>query len=101
MNNTFTTKERKSLKNEWTYVEDNLIGIYNPLTKLFTLESIRKIASEFYDINLINWTPDMGYSSDTILKICQYYSISMYAYDIMNTCFLKHVSLQAKHHYPA
>ena len=25
----------------------------------------------------------------------------MYAYDIMNTCFLKHVVEQSKHNYPA
>ena len=101
MNYTFTTEERKFLKNEGTCVEDNLLGIYNPLIKSFTLESIRKIASTFYDINLIDWTPDMGYSSDAILRICQNYKISMYAYDIMNTCFLKHVVEQKKHNYPA
>ena len=87
MNYTFTTEERKFLKNEGTCVEDNLLGIYSPIIKSFTLESIRKIASNFYDINFINWTPDIGYSSDAILKICQNYKISMYAYDIMNTCF--------------
>jgi hypothetical protein len=101
MNYTFTTEERKFLKHEGTCVEDNLLGIYNPLIKSFTLESIRKIASTFYDINLIDWTPDMGYSSDAILRICQNYKISMYAYDIMNTCFLKHVVEQSKHNYPA
>ena len=69
VNYTFTTEERKYLKNEGTCVEDNLLGIYSPLIKSFTLESIRKIASTFYDINLIDWTPDMGYSSDAILKI--------------------------------
>ena len=101
MNYTFTTEERKFLNNEGTCVEDNLLGIYNPLIKSFTLESIRKIESTFYDINFINWTPDMGYSSDAILKICQNYKISMYAYDIMNTCFLEHVVEQSKHNYPA
>ena len=102
MNYTFTTEEIKFLKNEGTCVEDNLLGLYNPLIKSFTLESIRKIASNFYDINFINnWTPDMGYSSDAILKICQNYKISMYAYDIMNTCFLKHVVEHSKHNYPA
>ena len=101
MNYTFTTEERKFFKNEGTCVEDNLLGIYSPLIKSFTLESIRKIASTFYDINYINWTPDMGYSSDAILKICHNYKISMYAYDIMNTCFLKHVVEQSKHNYPA
>ena len=53
MNYTFTTEERKFLKNEGTCVEDNLLGIYSPLIKSFTLESIRKIASNFYDINLL------------------------------------------------
>ena len=33
MNYTFTTEERKFLKNEGTCVEDNLLGIYNPLIK--------------------------------------------------------------------
>ena len=47
MNYTFTTEERRFLKNEGTCVEDNLLGIYNPLIKSFTLESIRKIASTF------------------------------------------------------
>ena len=98
---TLTTEERKFLKNEGTCVEDNLLGIYSPSIKSFTLESIRKIASTFYDIHFINWTPDMGYSSDAILKIFQNYKISMYAYDIMNTCFLKHVVEQSKHNYPA
>ena len=78
MNYTFTT----FLKNEGTCVEDNLLGIYSPIIKSFTLESIKKIASTFYDINLIDWTPDMGYSSDAILKICQNFKISMYAYYI-------------------
>ena len=36
MNYTFTTEERKFLKNEGTCVEDNLIGIYNPLMKLIS-----------------------------------------------------------------
>jgi hypothetical protein len=101
MNYTFTTEERKFLNNEGTCVEDNLLGISSPLIKSFTLESVRKIASTFYDINFINWTPDMGYSSDALLKNCQNYKISMYAYDIMNTCFLKHVVEQSKHNYPA
>ena len=54
MNYTFTTEERNFLKHEGACVEDNLLGIYNPLIKSFTLESIRKIASTFYDINLID-----------------------------------------------
>ena len=37
MNYTFTTEERKFLKHEGTCVEDNLLGIYNPLIKSFTL----------------------------------------------------------------
>ena len=54
INYTFTTEERKFLKNQDTCVEDNLLGIYNPIIKSFTLESIRKIASTFYDVNLID-----------------------------------------------
>ena len=43
----------------------------------------------------------MGYSSDVILKICERFNISMYAYDIMNTWFLKHVVVHSKNNYPA
>jgi hypothetical protein len=75
MNYTFTTEERKFLNNEGTCVEYNLLGIYCPLINSFTLERIRKIASTFYDFNVINWAPDMGYSSDAILKICLMYMI--------------------------
>ena len=44
----------------------------------------------------------MGYSSDAILKICQYFKISMYAHDIMNTWFLKYITPHDKFYsYPA
>ena len=88
--------KKVNLKKIGTCVEDNLLGIYSPIIKSFTLETIRNIASEFYRFKNIFWNFEMGYSSDVILKICERFNISMYAYDIMNTCFLKHVVEHSK-----
>ena len=80
-------------------MEDNLIGIYSPLIKKFTLNKIIEIASEFYKLKDIEWERSMGYTSECIMHICKYFNISAYAYDIMNKCFSKHVA--NTRHYPA
>jgi hypothetical protein len=82
-------------------VEDNLIGVYGSLIKKFTKEKLIELAHEYYDNDDDLWSPEKGYSPKCIMHICKHFNISMYAYDIMNTCFLKYVLTQDKHHYPA
>ena len=83
----FTSEERKYLKYTDTCVEDNLIGVYGEIIKKFTKEKLVEIASDFYDDKINDWIPSMGYSPDAIKCICKYFGFSMYAYDIMNSCF--------------
>jgi hypothetical protein len=106
---TWTTEERKYLNFDGHCVEDNLVGIYGPLIIKFTKNKIIEIASEFYNDEAWNsddddeeWTPEMGYSPECILRICKHFGICMYAYDIMNTCFLKYIiPHEKKNNYPA
>ena len=124
MDYNFTTEERKYLKFDGHCVEDNLIGIYGPLIKKFTKSKLIELAYEFYkdlklkeqrtvqcnglsnlDVgyipkdNKVDWNPEMGYTPECIKYICQYFNISMYAYDIMNNCFLKYVVAEKKHYF--
>ena len=99
MNYTWTTEERKYLKFDGHCVEDNLIGVYGPLIKKFTKIKIIELATEYY--NDKNWTPERGYTPKCIMYICKYFNICMYAYDIMNTCFLKYIiPHEKKNNYP-
>ena len=95
----FLTCEKKFLNDTGFCVEDNLLGIYSPLIKKFTLKNIVDIASEFYKLKDIDWERSMGYSSECIMHICKKFNISAYAYDIMNQCFSKYIS--NSRHYPA
>ena len=95
----FATHEKQFLLNDGFCVEDNLLGIYSPLIKKFTLKSILDIASEFYKNLNISWDRTMGYTTDCIMHICKIFNISAYAFDIMNTCFSKHIT--ETRHYPA
>jgi DNA replication protein DnaC len=88
----FTTHEKEFLKNDGFCVEDNLLGIYSPLIKSFTLKNIIDIASKFYEDLNITWDNTMGYTTDCIMHICKFFNISAYAFDIMNNCFSKHIT---------
>ena len=101
INYIWTKQEAKFLKNDGHCVEDNILGIYRPIIKKLTKEKIITLANEFYDIqNYKNWTPAIGYSSECILYICKYFNIPMYAFDIMNNCFMKYILPHEKKNYP-
>ena len=95
----FTTEEKQFLKHNDFCVEDNLISIYGQLIKKFTLKNIVDIATVFYKKLNIIWDRTMGYSTDCIMHICQYFHISAYAFDIMGCCFKKNI--ETIRHYPA
>ena len=46
-----------------------------------------------------NWQPKDGVSSSCLQYICEKYNISHYAYDVVNKCFLKHITTHRN--YPA
>ena len=91
INYNFTNEEVKFLKDTNHCVEDNLLGIYKDQIKKFTFDKLISLATTFYKSKDIDWNNDMGYTPECILYICQYFKISMYAYDIMRNCFLKYV----------
>lgn len=100
MNYTFTGEERKFLNFNGHCVEDNLIGVYGSLIKKFTKPKLIELASNFFDDE--DWNPDMGYTPECVMEICKHFGICMYAYDIMNNCFLKYViPHNKKNNYPA
>ena len=101
INYIWTKEEIKFLKSDGHCVEDNILGIYSPIIKKLTKEKIITLANEFYDIqNYKNRTPAIGYSSECILYICKYFNIPMYAFDIMNNCFMKYILPHEKKNYP-
>ena len=96
---TWTKEERKYLNFDGHCVEDNLVGVYGPLIKKFTKPKLIELASNYYNDD---WTSEMGFTPNCIMHICRHFGICMYAYDIMNTCFLKYViSHDRKNNYPA
>ena len=93
----FIPEERKYLNvNENKCVEDNLYGIYSEHIKKITIDYIRELGQKYYGDS---WKYTDGYTSKFILDFCQKHNISMYAFDINNKCFLKHIT--KKRHYPA
>ena len=102
VNYNFTKEEMKYLENKGTCVIDNLVGKYSDKIKKLTKENILKILDKFYnkksgldeglEDNSTKWTIEDGVSSLGIEHICKHFDISMYAYDILNKCFLKHIS---------
>ena len=94
----FIPEERKFLNiKEKKCVEDNLYGIYHEHIKKITIEYIRNLASEYYKND---WTYEKGYTTNFIKYFCENHNISMYAFDITNKCFLKHVT-KSHRKYPA
>ena len=47
-----------------------------------------------------DWSYDIGYTANFIKMFCEKHNITMYAYDIQNKCFLKHVT-KTHRKYPA
>ena len=109
INYNFTNEENKYLENKGECVIDNLVGKYSDKIKKLTRENLLKLLDKFYneidddddglDYGLpkgINnkelWTINDGVSSLGIQHICEHFDISMYAYDILNNCFLKQIS---------
>jgi hypothetical protein len=81
---TWTTEERKYLNFDGHCVEDNLVGIYGSLIKMFTKNKIIEIASEFYNDEAWNsdddeedWTPEIQSA------YCVYVNISGYVCMLM------------------
>ena len=103
-------------------VIDNFLAVYSPLIKKLTREKIisecryyyKEKQSEQRDKNdcimleddtsdtedeeeedtvwIKNWQPKDGVSTSCLQYICEKYNISHYAYDVVNKCFLKHVT---------
>ena len=83
-------EERKFLNlKEKTCVEDNLFGIYSQHIKKITIEYIRDLGKKYYGEN---WDYKRGYTSKFILHFCEMHNITMYAFDALNKCFLKHIT---------
>ena len=94
----FLPEERKFLKDNNTCVEDNLCGIYSPLIKKINVDYIRELGNIYYKDEQWNYTK--GYNAHFIKFFCEKHNISMYAFDILNKCFLKHVTTTHRK-YPA
>ena len=99
VNYNWLPEERKFLDiNGKKCVEDNLFGIYSQHIKKITIEYIRNLAKEFYNNN--DWEFTKGYSTQFIEFFCKKHNITMYAFDITNKCFLKHIT-KTHRKYPA
>lgn len=102
VNYNFTHEENKYLENKGTCVIDNLVGKYSDKIKKLNKENLLKILDKFYnkksaldeglEDNSTKWSIEDGVSSLGIQHICEHFDISMYAYDILNNCFLKYIS---------
>ena len=86
----FLPEERKFLKNSDTCVEDNLCGIYSPLIKKINVDYIRELGNIYYKDE--QWDYTKGYNAHFIKFFCEKHNISMYAFDILNKCFMNHVT---------
>ena len=103
----FIPEDATHQKNEGFCVIDNFVGIYNPLIKRMTREYFiekvnKKIGPNHNGLDEgIDFQYDItdGVTPSCLMEICKEHDISMYAYDITNNCFLKHVT--KTRNYPA
>ena len=92
MDYNFVKEYNKFLNEDDFCVENNLVGIYKDKITKFTKDKLISLATDYYENKNIEWNREMGYSPEAIIYICKYFDISMYAFDIMNNNFLKHIS---------
>lgn len=71
-------------KNENTCVYDAILGRYSPLIKRLTKQRLMTIFDEQDEHN--------GVTPEQVLKFCEKYNITMYAFDLCKTMVLKHIS---------
>jgi 5-methylcytosine-specific restriction endonuclease McrA len=105
----FVKEEEKFLQkvNEECVI-DNFLGVYEPLIKNLTRESLLQDIEKYFnpcsalDAGIStskSWTIQDGVTPSCIETICKKYDISHYAYDILSQCFMKHISKSKN--YPA
>ena len=104
----FIPEDAKHQKNEGFCVIDNFVGIYGPLIKRVTRESIVDMVNQKQKhpnhLGLddgLDFEYDItdGITPSCLMEICVEFDISMYAYDITDNCFLKNLSRSMN--YPA
>ena len=101
----FIPEDAKHQTNEGTCVIDNFVGIYGPLIKHMTKDYFVSKVNTIMNANQSCLDPEdeyditEGITPSCLLEVCKECKISVYAYDITNNCFSKHVT--KARNYPA
>ena len=106
----FIPSEDKYLKNEGFCVIDNFVGMYSPHIKRLTVDYFNQLVSQIRGVKDngldfgLDYSPvvyvNEGVTPAELMEVCKIMRISMYAYDITNKNFLKHVVPSSQHNYP-
>ena len=103
----FIPSDDKLLLNEGFCVLDQFVGFYSHLIPRCTPERFIEICSDYmnadvddldYGIDGIFWKIEDGVSTRCLSRVCEIFDISLYAFDVSNKCFHRHLS--KNRHYP-
>ena len=91
----FIPEDISKLENKGLCVFDNFLKTYEPLIMKLNKNKFIELCNKVSPIDENNIMD--GVTPEQLLYVCKYFNISMYAYNISQECFLKHIAKSTPH----